>query len=246
MEDKKNWKGRRNVLNCKLTFLRQKGHRSLEDYCLNILLVIFLSRWGSECRFLAVTNVMFVESKLSPSAPHLHTAWHGQVLSLFSLVVFYSLFICLALCFFFVCFFLTDPPAGKQAIVFLWPASVFNSVWVCLSPVHFSSRSKCGLWYYIFVCMCLCLWRCYLCSDKTVNQINLAWKSLSAGPLCVHVSVFLCVCVFECFPPSQPAHRVSHWLLYCVYAFVCLLVSVCVKEIYRECYISEWVCRVQR
>lgn len=72
-----------------MTFTKQKGHRSLEDYCLNILLVMFLSGWGSEWRFLAVTNVMFVESKLSPAAPPpARSPSHGQVLSLFSALVF--------------------------------------------------------------------------------------------------------------------------------------------------------------
>lgn len=94
--------------------------------------------------------------------------------------------------------------------------------------------------------MCMRLWRGYLCSDKTVNQINLAWKSLSAGPLCVWKCVCECVCEREreramlfsisASPSSEPL----------VVSFLeCVCVCVCVKEIYRECYISEWVCRVQ-
>lgn len=153
----KKWKAHWNVLNCKLTFMRQKGQRSLENYCFNILLVIFLSRWGSDWRFLAVTNVMFVKSKLSPAAPHpLATFAWTSGFSLFLVVLFFPLFLftlfllfALFACFLYrKCKWMTGPPAGKQAVVFL-------CVGVCMSPVHCPSRSKCGLLYYICVCLCV-------------------------------------------------------------------------------------------
>lgn len=168
----KKWKAHWNVLNCKLTFTRQKGRRSLENYCFNILLVIFLSGWGSEWRFLAVTNVMFVKSKLSHAAPPPPPArsFHAHTSSFSLFLVHFFIHFCFY-CLFCLAFslqrmphkWMTGPPAGKKAAVFLWPASLslYVYVCVCMSPVHRSSRSKCGfVILYLCVFVCLCVWAC--------------------------------------------------------------------------------------
>lgn len=85
---------------------------------------------------------------------------------------------------FFIWLFTPDWPTYRYACNFILVTSVF----VCMS--------KCSV---LYLCICVSLRWCYLCSDKTVNQINLPWKSLSAGPLC---TVCICVCVGVCsFPP---------------------------------------------
>lgn len=99
-----------------------------------------------------------------------------------------------------------------------------------------TSRSKCCLWYNSCVfSVCVSSRRCYLYSDKTLNQINLAWKSLSAGPLCVHVCVLKSVCVRMCVDAAQPAHQVSCWL------FVCACVCVHVSEGNLKRMLYKWM-----
>lgn len=178
----KKWKAHWNVLNCKLTFMRQKGQRSLENYCFNILLVIFLSRWRSDWRFLAVTNVMFVKSKLSPAAPHpLATFAWTSGFSLFLVVCYFfplflfTLFYCLPLfaCFLYrKCKWMTGPPAGKQAVVFLWSASLCVCVCGC-SYVSSPLPLPVQMWFVIlylcvFVCLCVCA-----CGGAIYAQIRL-------------------------------------------------------------------------
>lgn len=163
----KKWKAHWNVLNCKLTFMRQKGQRSLENYCFNILLVTFLSRWGSEWRFLAVTNVMFVKSKLSPAAPHpLATfAWTSSF-SLFLVVCYFSLFFYCLLC----------SPVFCTENVSEWPAHLQVNrqlyscdqrlVCVCVGGCSYVSSPlplPLQMWFvilYLCVFVCLCVWAC--------------------------------------------------------------------------------------
>lgn len=144
---------------------------------------------------------------------------HSQVIS-----SFFLLFVL------FACFLPAGPPAGKQAIVFSWPVSIGATVCVReFACLQFAARPA-----PIVVCdiilVCVCLWWCYLCSDKTVNQINLAWKSLSAGPLCVHVCVFVNMCVvpLTSLHLSQPIRWATGSHIVCVCTHVC--VCVCRKS----------------
>lgn len=86
----------------------------------------------------------------------------------------------------------------KGRLYTFYSVSLFEFVRMAQSLQFIGSPSPnvvCDITFVCFsVCICMRLWRCYLCSDKTVNQINLAWKSLSAGPL----DVYACVCLWKC------------------------------------------------
>lgn len=144
-----------------------------------------------------MTNVMFVEFKLSPAGPHLLAAW---ITTFFRFSCsFFGVCVCVLLFVGFVWLFSPDWPTCRQTGNCIFVTSIFAPVCLHVLSLRPLVQTQCLI---LYLCMCVCLWRGYLCSDKTVNQINLAWKSLSAGPLCtMHV----------CMGASQTAHQVRHW-----------------------------------
>lgn len=117
-----------------------------------------------------MTNVVFVNSQLSFVDPRQATV--GKVLSLISSFGSHdSLFLIV-----WILLQMVKQQVSRQ--FYSGDHYVCEHVCVYMSLLALSGTNL-VLYYILRVCVCVC----YLCSDKTVNQINLLWKSLSAGPL---------------------------------------------------------------